>query len=156
MPPTPQAEKTIAQNRRAFHEFHVEDRYEAGIALLGSEVKSLRAGHASIGEAWADVKDGQVVLRGCAIEPYAQAGSMNHERTRPRALLLKRAEIAKIERRVAERGYTLVPLRLYFKGSKVKVELGLARGKDVGDKRQTIADREAKRELERAVKERYR
>lgn len=156
MAPNPSDQKTIAQNRRAFHDFTIEDRFEAGIALLGTEVKSLRAGHASIAEAWADVRDGQVVLRGCAIEPYPQAAQGNHERTRPRALLMHREEIRKIEKRVAERGFTLVPLRIYLKGSRIKVEVALARGKDVGDKRQTIADREAKRELERAVKERYR
>ncbi len=149
-------EKTIATNRRAFHEYHVEDRFEAGLALVGTEVKSLRAGTVSLNEAWADVKDGQVVLRGCAIEPYAQGGSSNHDRVRPRGLLLHREEIRKIEKRVAERGFTLIPLRLYFKGGRVKIELALARGKDVGDKRQTIADRDAKREMERAVKERYR
>ena len=149
-------EKTIATNRRAFHEYHVEDRFEAGLALVGTEVKSLRAGTGSLNEAWADVKDGQVVLRGCAIEPYAQGGSSNHDRVRPRGLLLHREEIRKIEKRVAERGFTLIPLRLYFKGGRVKIELALARGKDVGDKRQTIADRDAKREMERAVKERYR
>ncbi len=149
-------EKTIATNRRAFHDYHVEDRFEAGIALVGTEVKSIRAGKVSLNEAWADVRDGQATLRGCAVEPYAQGGYVNHDRVRPRPLLLHREEIRKIEKRVGERGYTLVPLRLYLKGGRVKVELGLARGKDVGDKRQTISERDARREMERAVKERYR
>lgn len=122
----------------------MDDRFEAGIALVGTEVKSIRAGKVSLNEAWADVRDGQATLRGCAVEPAAQGGYVNHDRLRARPLL-HREELRKIEKRVGERGYTLAPLRLYLKGGRVKVELGLARGKDVGDKRQTIAYRDARR-----------
>ena len=122
--PGPQGEKTIVSNRRAFHEYHMEERFEAGVVLAGSEVKSLRDGHVSLGEAYATVRDNEVWLVGASIEPYKQASSTNHERTRDRKLLLHRREIAKIRQRTDEKGYTLVPLRLYFKDGRVKVEVG--------------------------------
>src|SRR5262245_25380077 len=149
----PQGEKTIVSNRRAFHEYHVEERFEAGVVLAGSEVKSLRDGHVSLGEAYATVRDGEVWLVGASIEPYKQASRTNHDRTRDRKLLLHRREIAKISQRTEAKGYTLVPLRLYFKDGRVKVEVGLGRGKNVADKRQSMASRDANREIERALKD---
>src|SRR5690348_15457297 len=114
-------EKAIASNRRAFHEYHVDERFEAGIALVGSEVKSLRAGHVSLGEAYAMVRNGEVWLVGASIEPYAQAGVSGHERRRDRKLLLHRREIGRIRERTEEKGLTLVPLRMYFKDGRVKL-----------------------------------
>jgi SsrA-binding protein len=149
----PQGEKTIVSNRRAFHEYHVEERFEAGLVLAGSEVKSLREGHVSLGEAYATVRDGEVWLVGASIEPYKQASRTNHERTRDRKLLLHRREIAKISQGTEAKGYTLVPLRLYFKDGRVKLEVGLGRGKNIADKRQSMASRDAKREIERALKD---
>jgi SsrA-binding protein len=149
----PQGEKTIVSNRRAFHEYHVEERFEAGLVLAGSEVKSLREGHVSLGEAYATVRDGEVWLVGASIEPYKQASRTNHERTRDRKLLLHRREIVKISQGTEAKGYTLVPLRLYFKDGRVKVEVGLGRGKNIADKRQSMASRDAKREIERAMKD---
>jgi SsrA-binding protein len=149
----PQGERTIVSNRRAFHEYHVEERFEAGVVLAGSEVKSLRDGHVSLGEAYATVRDGEVWLVGASIEPYKQASRTNHERTRDRKLLLHRREIAKISQGTEAKGYTLVPLRLYFKDGRVKVEVGLGRGKNIADKRQSMASRDAKREIERALKD---
>jgi SsrA-binding protein len=146
------ATQVIATNRKAFHDFHVEERFEAGIALQGTEVKSLRAGQASIAEAFALVEDGEVVLHGASIEPYGAGNRANHLARRPRKLLLHRREIERIRQRTAERGYTLVPLRLYFSDGRAKLELALARGKNVVDKRHALADRDARREIERALK----
>jgi len=155
--PVSEGEKTIATNRRARHEYFLEEHFEAGVALLGSEVKSIRSGSVSIAEAYATVRDGEVFLVSASIEPYLEAGrGANHERNRERKLLLHRAEIARIDKRVAERGQTLIPVRLYLKGGRVKVELALARGKDVRDKRATMAGRDARREIDRALKERSR
>jgi SsrA-binding protein len=146
-------QRAIVSNRRAFHDYHVEERFEAGVALTGSEVKSLRDGHASLGEAYAQVKDGEVWLVGASIEPYKQAGLSGHERTRDRKLLLHRREIQEIRDGTDRKGYTLVPLRLYFKDGRVKLEIGLGRGKNVADKRQAIAERDAKREVDRALRD---
>ena len=145
-------EKTVVTNRRARHEYHVEERFEAGLALEGTEVKSLRAGHASLGEAYGVVRAGEICLVGASIEPYAQGNRANHDVRRDRRLLLRKPEIARIQKRVDERGYTLVPLRLYFRDGRAKLELALARGKDFIDKRATLADRDARREIERALK----
>lgn len=144
--------QAIATNRRARHDYHVEETYEAGISLLGSEVKSLRDGKASLQDSFAQVKGGEVYLIGAHIPPYPQASIRNHEPTRPRKLLLHREEIRRLIGKTAERGYTLVPLRLYFKGNKVKVEVGLARGKRKYDKRESIARREAEREMQRRAR----
>jgi SsrA-binding protein len=148
--------KLIADNRRARHEYELLDRFEAGLALVGTEVKSLRAGKASLQQAHAQVRDGDVWLVGANIAEYPQASRRNHEPERDRKLLLHRREIDELAGKVSERGLTLVPLRLYFKDGRVKVEIALARGKDVRDKRRDIADREAKREMERALKSRSR
>jgi SsrA-binding protein len=141
------AVRPVATNRRARHDYHIEETFEAGVALLGSEVKSLRGGKASLQDAYAVVRDGEVFLVGVHIPPYPQASVQNHEPTRVRKLLLHRAEIRRLIGKTAERGLTLVPLRLYFKGNRVKVELALARGRRAYDKREAIARREAEREM---------
>jgi SsrA-binding protein len=143
--------KLVAQNRRARHDFHIEDTYEAGMVLVGTEVKSLRAGRATITDAFAEVEDDEVFLHGLHIPAYTQGTWTNHEPRRRRKLLLHRAEIDKIGAKVRERGYTLVPLALYFKDGRAKVEIGLAKGRRSYDKRQAIAERTAKREAEVAM-----
>ena len=148
------AEKLIADNRRARHEYQLLDRVEAGLVLTGTEVKSLRAGRAVLGQAYADVRDGEAWLHGAEIAGYDQGNRANHEPTRSRKLLLHRREIDRLYGQVREKGLTLVPTRLYFKDGRVKVELALARGKDVRDKRQTLVDRDAQRQIERAIKAR--
>lgn len=149
-----EGEKTVATNRRARHEYAIEDRYEAGIALLGTEVKALRAGHASIADAYALVRGGEAFLVNAQIEPYAGGNRENHEPRRERRLLLHRQEIAKIQKRTDERGYALIPLRLYFKAGRAKVELGLGRGKTGVDKRDSLKERDARREIDRALRAR--
>ena len=146
---------TVATNRRARHDYEILDRYEAGIVLRGSEVKTLREGRASLQDAYAELQDGDVVLH-MQIPAYSHTGYDGHEPTRPRKLLLHRKELDQLTRRVKERGLTLVPLRLYFKQQLVKVELALARGKRAYDKRQAIARRDAQRELDRVRKVRTR
>jgi len=153
--PRRQPPGTVASNRRARHDYEILDTFEAGIALRGSEVKTLREGRASLQDAYAVVEDGEVVLH-MQIPAYSHTGYDGHELTRPRKLLLHRKEIDQIARRVAERGLTLVPLRLYFKQQLVKVELAVARGKRAYDKRQAIAQRDAAREMDRVRKARVR
>ena len=148
-----QGEKLIAENRRARHEYHFLERVEAGLALAGSEVKSLRQGQATLQRAYADARDGELWLVGLHIPPYEQA-SQPHDPDRARKLLLHRRQIDQLSSKVAERGLTLVPTRLYFKDGRAKVELALARGKEVRDKRRDIADRESKRRIERALRSR--
>jgi SsrA-binding protein len=145
-------EKTIASNRRAHFSYHVEERFEAGIELVGSEVKAIRAGLISINEAYCSVRAGEAFLTGATIQTNARAPWQNHEAARDRRLLLHGREIEQIRQRIDEKGYTLVPLRLYFKAGRVKVEIALARGKNVVDKRQTMAERDAQREIDRVVK----
>ncbi len=141
--------KVIATNRRARFEYEILDRVEAGMVLVGPEVKSLREGKANLSEAYAFVRRGEMWLSGAHISPYAQASRDNPSPTRERKLLLHRREIERLASKIKERGLTLVPLQLYFKGGRAKVEIGLARGKRVHDKRQTIKTREADRELAR-------
>jgi SsrA-binding protein len=143
--------KLIAQNKKARHDYHIDETYEAGLALLGTEVKSLRAGRASLVDAYGRIKDGEVWLEGVHIPEYDQGSWTNHEPRRSRKLLLHRAEIAKLIGKTKESGLTLVPLSLYFKDGKAKVEIALARGKKAYDKRQTLAARDAAREIERAA-----
>ena len=143
--------KVIAQNKKARHDYAIEDTYEAGIALVGTEVKSLRAGRASLVDGFAEVDGGEVFLHGVHIPVYTQGTWTNHEPRRVRKLLLHREEIAKIDGKVRERGYTVIPLSLYFKDGKAKVEIGLGRGKKSYDKRQALAERTAKREAEVAL-----
>jgi SsrA-binding protein len=149
-------EKLIAENRRARHEYHLLERHEAGLVLEGSEVKSLREGRAELKRSYADIRDGELWLVGSHIAPYEQAGDRNHDPDRDRKLLLHRNEIASLIGKVQERGFTIVPTRLYFKNGRAKVEIALARGKDVRDKRRDIARREADRQIERALKQRSR
>lgn len=148
--------KLIAKNRKARHDYHIEDVYEAGIALIGTEVKSLRAGKASLGDAYADITSSGVVLRNAHIDQYEPASRFNHDPMRPRRLLLHKHEIRKLAGKVAERGYTLVPLSMYFRDGKAKVELGLARGKKTYDKREVLRERDIKREAERSLRRRDR
>lgn len=154
MPMSAEGERAIAQNRRARHEYQLEDHVEAGIVLTGSEIKSLRAGAVSIKEAYAMIRGGEIWLVGATIEPYAQAGLRNHDRLRDRKLLLHRREIERLSQRVEQKGFTLVPLRLYWKNGRAKIELALGRGKDTIDKRESVKEREAKRDMDRAIKER--
>ena len=146
--------KPIAENRRARHDYHLLERLEAGLALTGTEVKSLRAGQASLQRAFADVRDGEIWLVGAHIPEYAQGNLANHDPDRDRKLLLHRREIDSLLGKVRERGLTLVPTRLYFKNGRVKIEIALARGKEARDKRRDIAERDARRQIDRALKER--
>jgi len=148
------AVKTVATNRKAFHDYHIEDRYEAGIVLTGTEIKSIRAGRVNLRDSYARIVDGEVWLVGAHVAPYEQGTRYNHPPKRDRKLLLRKREIARLQSKVEERGYTLVPLRMYLKGSWAKVELALARGKRQYDKRATIAKREADREVQRALRDR--
>ena len=150
--PRPSGEKLIVDNRRARHEYHLGDRYEAGIVLTGTEVKSLRTGKATLQQAYADVRDGEAWLVGLHVPEYVEGNRANHEPDRPRKLLLHRREIERLLAGVREKGFTLVPTRLYFKDGRVKVELALARGKELRDKRRDIAARDAKRQIERELK----
>jgi SsrA-binding protein len=144
----------VATNRRARHKFQILERMETGIELQGSEVKSLREGKAQINEAYAVIDRGEVWLRGAHIPPYLPASEQNHDPDRPRKLLLHRREIERLIGKTAERGLTLVPTRIYFKGSRAKVELALAKGKEGRDRRREIADRDTRREVERDFKQR--
>src|SRR6266542_1229245 len=153
--PRRQPPGTVASNRRARHDYEILDTFEAGIQLRGSEVKTLREGRASLQDAYAEVERGEVVLH-MQIPTYSHTGYEGHEPNRPRKLLLHRKEIDQLARRVAERGLTLVPLRLYFKQQLVKVELGVAKGRRAYDKRQAIAQRDAAREMDRVRKVRSR
>jgi SsrA-binding protein len=152
--PREQGVKVIARNRRARHDYHIEDTFEAGLVLTGTEVKSLRAGRASLTEAFAQVSGDELWLHGLHIPEYAQGTWTNHDPRRTRKLLLHRKEIDRLASQVAERGFTIVPLSLYFSGGKAKVELALARGKRTYDKRHDLARRDAAREVDRALRRR--
>lgn len=148
--------KNVVENRRARHEYHIEETYEAGLVLVGSEVKSLRAGKANLQDSYAEVKDGEVWVNNFHISPYEQANRYNHQPLRPKKLLLHRREIGKLWGASQQKGYTLIPLRIYFKDGKAKMLLGVAKGKKLYDKRDDIAKRDAARDLERTLKERNR
>jgi SsrA-binding protein len=148
------AEKLIAENRRARHDYQLLERFEAGLVLTGTEVKSLRAGRATLAQAYAEVRDGEAWLLGADIGVYDQGNRANHDPTRARKLLLHRRELDSLYGKVREKGLTLVPTRLYFKDGRVKVELALARGKEQRDKRRDLAERDARRQVERALKAR--
>jgi SsrA-binding protein len=150
---TDKPSRTVVSNRRALHAYEIEERFEAGISLVGTEVKSLRAGQASIAEAYGQVRDHEVFLVGATIQPYSEGNRANHRPDRDRRLLLHTREIERMRQRTAERGLTLVPLRIYFVDGKAKLEIALARGRDAGDKREAVAEREAKRQIERALKQ---
>jgi SsrA-binding protein len=144
----------VATNRQAGHRYHFLDKVEAGMVLTGTEVKSLRGGKAQLKDGYAAIKDGELWLFNVHIPPYAPASRENHEPERQRKLLVHRKELDALAAKVAERGLTLVPTRLYFSDGRAKVEIALARGKDVGDKRQAIKDRDMKRDMDRAMSER--
>jgi SsrA-binding protein len=150
------ADRAVATNRRARHDYHIEETVEAGIVLTGPEVKSLRAGRASLAEAYGRVTDGELWLENLHIAPYSHAAERSYDPRRPRKLLLHRAEIDRLVGRTQERGLTLIPLRLYFRRGLAKLELGLGRGKRRFEKRHAIAEREHRREMERAVARRRR
>ncbi len=147
------AKKVIAQNREARHEYFVIEALETGIELVGTEVKSLRAGGVNLKDAWADIDDGELILKGMHISPYEQGSIFNRDPVRPRRLLAHKAEIRRLAQQIKLQGYTLVPLSLYFKSGRVKVELGLCKGKKLYDKRATAAARDAKRDIDRAMKQ---
>jgi SsrA-binding protein len=149
--PRERGRRVIASNRKARHDYHIDDVYEAGIVLMGTEVKSLRAGRASLADAFATVTDGEVWLEHVHIPEYSQGTWTNHETRRKRKLLLHRDEIEKIAAETREKGLTVVPLALYFKDGRVKVEIGVARGKKNYDKRQALRERQDRREAERAM-----
>lgn len=144
--------KLVANNKKAYHEYFIDDKYEAGIELYGTEVKSVRMGKCSIKESFVRIEKGEVYLYGLHISPYEKGNIFNKDPLRVRKLLLHKAEINKLNGKIAEKGYTIVPLQIYFKGSLVKVEIGLARGKKLYDKRQDIAKKDQKREIEREFK----
>ena len=146
--------KVIATNRKAGRDFHLEDRHEAGLVLMGTEIKSIRAGRVNLSDGYVQPRDGELWLVNVHVAPYDPAGRYGHEPLRPRKLLLHRREIERLASRVRERGYTIVPTRLYLKGGRAKVEIALARGKRKYDKRQAIAKRDAQRDIDRALKER--
>lgn len=146
-------EKTIVQNRRARHDYHILEQFETGIALQGTEVKSIRAGQITLKDSYAEVDGGELFLIGVHIAPYEQGNIYNHDPERRRKLLMHKREIVRIGHTIAEKGFTLVPLRVYFKDGRAKIELGLCRGKQTVDKRQTIRDREQSREVDRALKD---
>lgn len=149
-------EKLVASNRRAHHDFDILETHEAGLVLQGTEVKSLRDSRADLKESYARIEGNEAWLLGLHISPYAQGNRANHDPLRPRKLLLHRGEINRLLGKIMEKGLTLVPLRLYFKQGRAKVELGLARGRKTLDKRQAIREREERREVARAIRERAR
>lgn len=148
--------KRVAENRKAYHDFFIDETYEAGIALVGTEVKSLRDGRINLRDSFVEVKGSahapELYLVGAHISPFAQGNIWNHEPLRPRKLLLHRHEIERIAQRVRERGYTVVPTKVYFKDGRAKVEIGMARGKKLYDKRHDMAERDAKRDVERTLR----
>jgi SsrA-binding protein len=144
--------KAVCQNRKAYHDYTIEETIEAGIQLLGTEVKSLREGRANIKDSYVLIKDSEVFLLNCHISPYTHGNIMNHDPLRTRKLLLHRNEIEKLRGKAQQKGYTLIPLKIYFKGSYAKVEVGFAKGKKHYEKRETIKEREAKKVIERVMK----
>mgnify|MGYP000463118777 FL=1 len=150
------ATKTVCENRKARHDYFIHETYEAGIELFGTEVKSLRAGKANLKDSYAVVKKGEMYLENMHISPYEQGNIFNRDPLRPKRLLLHKSEILKLFGKTREKGYTLIPLKVYFKRGRAKVELALASGKHTYDKRRDLADKAAKRDMERALKERQR
>ncbi len=148
--------KVLASNRKAYHDYHIDETYETGIALTGTEIKSVRAGSVNLRDAYAQVRNGELWMMNVHIAPYEPASRQNVDPYRDRKLLMHRKEILRLFGKVQEKGYTLVPLKVYLKKNRAKVEIGLARGKKQYDKREAISKRDAAREMERAVKERRR
>ena len=147
--------KLIAQNKKAFHDYHIEESFEAGIVLTGTEVKSLRAGRANLRDSYASVKENELWLIGVHISPYEQASVFNHDPLRNRKLLVHRHELKRLVGKIQRAGYTLVPTKMYFKDGRAKVEIALAKGKATYDKRQDLAKKQAQRDIERAFRERH-
>ena len=152
MPETAAAERDVAVNRRAYHDYFIDEKLEAGIMLTGTEVKSVRNGRTNLRDGFVRIDGNEAWLENVHISPYAQGNLMNHEPLRPRKLLLHRKQIASLIGKVRQKGYTMIPLRMYFSRNHAKVEIGLARGKRQYDKRQAIAERDAKREIARATR----
>ena len=150
-----QSVKVMARNREAYHEYFVEEEFEAGIELMGTEAKSIRAGTLNLKDAWCGIKDGELLLNQMHISPYDHGNRFNPDPRRVRRLLMHKREIMRLLGKVKQDGYSLIPLSVYFKGSRVKVNIGLCKGKKLHDKRQAAAERDAKRQIERAMKERY-
>ena len=144
--------KLIANNKKVFHDYFLEETYEAGVSLHGTEVKSLRMGKCSIKESFVHIENGEVIIYGMHISPYEKGNIFNRDPLRPKKLLMHKQEILKLEQKIAEKGYTIVPVQVYLKGSLVKVEVALAKGKKQYDKRQDIAKKDARREVEREFK----
>ena len=147
--------KIMARNREAYHEYFVEEEMEAGIELCGTEVKSIRMGTLNLKDAWCGIKDGEMILNQMHISPYEKGNIFNRDSRRPRRLLLHKREIMRLYGKVKQDGYSIIPLTVYLKGSRVKVKIGLCKGKKLYDKRQSAAERDAKRQIDRAMKERY-
>ena len=148
--------KVVAKNSKAYHDYFIEDKYEAGIELAGTEVKSIRLGHVNLKDSFCVVKDGEMSVIGMHISPYEKGNIFNKDPMRQRRLLMHKREILRLFARIKQDGYSLIPLSIYFRGSRVKLELGLARGKKLYDKRDSAAARDAKREMDRAIKSRNR
>lgn len=147
--------KVMARNREAYHEYFVEEEIEAGIELCGTEVKSIRMGTLNLKDSWCGIKDGEMIINQLHISPYEKGNIFNRDSKRPRRLLLHKREIMRLYGKVKQDGCTIIPLSVYFKGSRVKVKIGLCKGKKLYDKRQAAADKDAKRQIDRAMKERY-
>ena len=146
--------KVIAQNRKAFHDYFVEEEYECGLALFGTEVKSIRQGRVNLKESWAQIRKGEIRVEGMHVSPYEQGNIFNKDPLRPRKLLMHKSEIRKLDGLVMRQGYTLIPLELYFREGRVKLQLGLCKGKQAHDKRDSIAKRDSDREIRRALRDR--
>lgn len=154
--PHQQGIKVIATNKKAFHDYFVEERYECGIALFGTEVKSVRQGRVNLKESWAQVRKGEIWVEGMHISPYEQGSIFNKDPLRARKLLMHRKEIRKLDQLVFRQGYTLIPLEVYLKNGRMKVQLGLCKGKQLHDKRDSMAQRDTDREIQRALRNRQR
>ena len=151
-----ESRKSIANNKKAFHDYFVDDKYEAGIELFGTEVKSIRAGQVNLKDSWCDIKNGEIFVQGMYISPYEKGNIFNRDPLRVRRLLMHKREIMKLNAAIQQQGMTLVPLELYFSGSRVKVAVGLCRGKKLYDKRDDAAKRDMQRDIERHMKEQRR
>ena len=151
-----ESRKSIANNKKAFHDYFVDDKYEAGIELFGTEVKSIRAGQVNLKDSWCDIKNGEIFVQGMHISPYEKGNIFNRDPLRVRRLLMHKREIMKLNAAIQQQGMTLVPLELYFSGSRVKVAVGLCRGKKLYDKRDDAAKRDMQRDIERHMKEQRR
>ena len=154
--PHQQGIRMIAQNRKAFHDYFIEEKVECGIALFGTEVKSIRMGKVNLKESWAQIRKGEVWVEGMHISPYEQGNIFNRDPLRPKKLLLHRQEIRKLDSLVMRQGYTLIPLELYFRDGRVKVQLGLCKGKQLHDKRDSMAKKDSEREIQRALRQKQR